>query len=395
MLGPLAGGRRASGGHQVIGRRVSIWALVFVAGLATTGRANTAEPELDLRWRGVALSDLPSAETALLARAIAETNPAELTAVTSVAWLERGTRLESVAGWSSASQLMVHHLIQVVGRHPRFASEEDPGTRKEPALGVVVLEARLPRDRSDWPELRVLREAPIASLDLEIAVSLTDRLTVVSDERFGFVRVYPSGVGAIDTVRRPGYVSSLTPATELGRVSRDARQATLSASSWNRGKPYLPFEIPFIAGRAREPSSATRRWYMQTRVAFHIWQGRHFSRGFNSHGCVTLRDDDLDELARFVFANAEPLPLVVRAPDFAQHRHPFPHETGHHWALENLGTARRPVITRGNFYAIDKRDGPPPPLAEMVGIFMDGERRKDPLGPVAAYPDAPPPSLAP
>lgn len=363
-----------------------------MACIASSGVAAASPTGLDLRWRGVALDDLPGDEMALLADAIPHVNPARLSTTISVSWLE-STKTSVAAHDITSSEIAAtpRHLIQIVGRDARFATELDPGTQVRPPLGVVVVEAILPRARSAAPELRVVREAPLATLDLEIEVSLVDRLTFVGDERFGFARTYPSGVGALDEIRRPGYLTSLTPATELGRISRQSSHRSLSSPAWSRGKPYLPFEIPWVAERA----DGTRRWYVKTRVAFHIWQGRAFSRGFNSYGCVTLRDTDLDELADLVFSRADPLPLRVSAPALSEHRHPLRHEGGHHWVLENLGTDENPRIIRGTLYAIKKLEAPPPQVDAMIGVFMDAERRRPTLGPVAVYPDRIPRSLMP
>ncbi len=344
----------------------------------------------DLRWRGVAMEDLPGAEVALVNEAVRLANPGSLDEVESVAWLERSVVNERDNDATAGGISTPRYLLQIVGRAARFGGDEDQGPRKKAPLGVVVVEARLAADASDLPVMTIVREAPLATLDLEIKASLIDRLTLVMDERFGFIRVYPVGVGALDAVRRPGELSSLTPATELGRISRDAGFLSLSAPAWNRGLPYLPFEIPMTSTRTIQP----RRWYVETRVAFHAFQGRTFSRGFNSHGCVTLRDADLIELADLVFARAAPLPLAIQPEPFAQHRHPLPHETEHYWELENLGSAKRPVITRGNLYAIKKVNGTPP-LREMVAIYMDWEKRRPRLGPVLAQHVPIPTSLVP
>lgn len=335
--------------------------------------ARAGEPELDLRWRGVALGDLPGSEALTLEGAVRLTNPAGLDAIESVAWLERAVvPIDDGPARATAGSLAPRHLLQVVGRAARFATPDEPGTRERPPLGVVVLEARLAADASDMPTFKVVRESPMAALDVTIDASLSDRLVVVADELFGFIRVYPAGVGAIDRVRAPGRVASLTPTTELGRLSRDSSRLSLRVPSWARGKPYLPFEIPWVGKE--------KRWYVETRVAFHIWQERTFSRGFNSYGCITLRDQDLDELASVVFAHARPLPLRVQAAAYAQHRHPFPYEDDHYWQLDNLGTAARPVITRGAYYAIEKVDEAPPEVADMVDIFMVAERHRPTLG---------------
>ena len=72
--------------------------------------------------------------------------------------------------------------------------------------------------------------------------------------------------------------------------------------------------------------------------------------------------------------------LYQQAAAYAQHRHPFPYEDDHYWQLDNLGTAARPVITRGAYYAIEKVDEAPPEVADMVDIFMVAERHRPTLG---------------
>ena len=79
----------------------------------------------------------------------------------------------------------------------------------------------------------------------------------------------------------------------------------------------------------------------------------------------------------------------MRSAAFAEHLHPFPHENGHYWLLENLGSAESPIITRGNFYAIKKVMEAPPSVTGLVDVYMSGERRREPLGPVALVPSAP------
>jgi len=335
--------------------------------------------------RGVSLGDLPGVEAATLAADAEKRNPAGVQSVVSIAALERVDVADGVT-WT----------IQVIGRDMRFARADERGRKKpgaEGALGVVKLAGHLALDRSAAPTWEVLGESPLADLDLRVRVSLSDRAVLVEAPGFGLERVYPAGVGALDEVRRPGYMTSLTPTTELGRVSR-ATSRMRGPANWMRGQPYLPFEIPWVSTRQAENGEA-KRYYVETRIAFHIWQGQAFSRGYNSHGCVTLREEDLAELAAFVFSREAPVALTVRARALPGHRHPFAHEATHYWTLRNLGTPERPRIFRGMFYAIEKVMASPPDTRELADLFMVAERRVPALGPVAVVVPEVPPSLVP
>lgn len=347
--------------------------------------ASDAVPPFEGIHRGVSLDDLPGREAPALAADLRSRNPASIATLVSAAALDRRETADAIT-WE----------VQVIGRDRRFASPSARGrrgARELDALGVVKLTATIDKDSSAIPFWEVTGEAALAELDLHVRVSLSDRAVLVEAPGFGLERVYPAGVGALDGVRRPGYLTSLTPTTELGRVSHESSRMR-GPADWMRGQPYLPFEIPWVSTQ-RGPDGDAKRYYVETRIAFHIWQGQTFSRGYNSHGCVTLREADLAELAAFVFSREAPIALTVRARPLPGHRHPFAHEATHYWALQNLGTVKRPRIFRGMFYAIEKVLGAPPDTRELSDLFMVAERRVPALGPVAVVVPEVPPSLIP
>lgn len=323
---------------------------------------------LEPGWRGVALQDLPldvGFDGAALTAAIASANPMRL------------TRFLSLSLVSADGPTLT---LLAVGRAPRFADASTASDRKilgADALGVVTLRVTPPLDRSalaDELAVEVLSEHALADLAPRLEVSLRDRTLVLDLPGLHLRRVYPVGVGALDAVRNAPAITSLTPITDRARVSRKGSLLSLRGSSWARDLPYIPFEVPWVS-TSPAPMTRERLYYSETRVAFHAWPGRNFMRGFNSHGCVTLRDGDLLELAAFVFGAARPLPLsvVVDAPDA---RHPLPHEDGLFWRLVNTGTEARPAFQlRGNLYYLERLREQIPDLTSFTGRYMDGERQ--------------------
>jgi hypothetical protein len=339
---------------------------------------------IDNAWRGVSLADLPldsGLDGPGLEAMLRETNPADLTETLSVSFVSvTGPRL----------------LVLFIGRAPRFtdartASPNRHGKKPRAGLGIVVLSWVPALGRSDLPSLADFahhEEHALADLAPRLRVSLADRATVLDFPGLGLRRVFPSGVGALDGVRAFPDLASLTPITERARVSTKGAFERLAGPSWARNLPYIPFQVPWVS-TTKAPIISERLFYAVTPLAFHAWPGKTFIRAFNSHGCVTLRDPDLIELAAFVFGASAPLPLVIRESAFDDARHPFPHEDQLHWRLVNTGSPERPAFQlRGNLYYLERLRQPIPDVSALVGRFMDSENRAYKAGRLSRAPDA-------
>ena len=262
-------------------------------------------------------------------------------------------------------------VVDIVGRAARFTDADR--TQRGRGLGVVRVAVPLADGAAlcDFGTPRILFERALSDLHLRIAVSLGGELAILEDPSLGFRRVFPVGVGAIDRIRAKGRVASLTPSTEWGRV--DKKDAYRALGSWFRGKPYIPLAVPFVWHGA---DGALHRAFGVTRVAFHAWQGRQLVRGFISHGCMTLRDADLDELSAFVQGTAGPLPTAIRAAERADAWHPYPHANDRFYRLKNFGSDEAPSYrVAGNLYVIERVVGAPLGDEELVDIYMDPEAR--------------------
>ena len=336
---------------------------------------------IDHAWRGVSLADLPADvgfDAQSLDAAIRALDPAGF----------RSTHSISVVG-SEHRRL----LLMVVGRAERFDDDTTRAHRKvlgEGGLGVAIFDYAVPADHTPMPTVSdfvLLEEHPLAELSPRLLVSLVDRTLVLELEGLHLRRVMPVGVGALDPVRSHPAISSLTPITERARVSKAGAHLALNGSSWARGLPYIPLEVPWVS-TAPAPLAQERLYYAETRLAFHAWPGQRFMRGFNSHGCITLRDSDLLELTAFVFGSDAPLPLTIREAPL-EARHPLPHEDKQYWRLVNTGTEDRPAFSlRGTLYFLERLREPVPDLSGFVGRFMDSERQAYRRGRLAQSPDA-------
>jgi hypothetical protein len=317
---------------------------------------------LDAQWRGTSLADLPpdiGLDGISLEATLRRDNPASLDEILSVSFVtQRGREL----------------MVMCVGRAARFA-DFHPRRRALGGLGVVGV-AFTPSLGSDAPvTYRITESHALADLSPRLSVSLVDRLVVLELPGLGLRRTFPAGVGALDAIQARPDLTSLTPLTQRARVGREASYEHLSAPAWVRGMPYLTIQIPWVS-ITPGPVSVERRWYAKTRLAFHVWPGKTFTRGFNSRGCITLRDPDLVELSAFVFGARGALPLQVHDIAYDDVAHPFPLATDHYWRLVDVGRPGAPAFTtRGGLYHIEKVLSPPPSAELLVGRYFDSERR--------------------
>jgi hypothetical protein len=308
----------------------------------------------DPALRGVALEDLGDATASAIAVWLRLPDVLPANAVLS-------TSLVAVAGktW----------IVDAVVRAPHFT---DSDTRRHPRGRVGAMRVRIDtgdddaRCALDGPE--PIWERSLIDLDLRYHVTIGDWTAVIEDATLGFRRVYPIGGGGIDRgVRVAGVLTSMTPTTEDGRLEKTWAWRELRSPWYFRGRPYLPVSI----ARGIDPA---HKYYVESMVAFHIWQDKGFERGYFSHGCMRMRDADLDELAAFVFGAARPIPTTLRIGPMPDARHPYPLERTRYWQLKNFGTAARPrphVV--GILYEMERGTLPLPELWELVPMSFDDE----------------------
>lgn len=269
---------------------------------------------------------------------------------------------------------VARHAKHAGVRHRQRPGHEKPGVSPHvPATDVVRVAMALPDPMSrcpfpEAPEVEVEETFSMAELDPFLRVSTSDQVVLLEDPARDFRRIWPAGVGAIDTIRAPGHTTSLTPVTDGSRIHPASAFKTLGAPSWFANEPFIPLEAPMAVGQ--------RVGYYTTRLAFHIYQTYRFIRGYVSRGCVTLRTGDLRELRDALFVRETAIPLLIQAEALPGVFHPHPHEDGLHFRLKPFGDPERPTFrVSGNLYVTEKVTGPPPAPEALIGVYLDSETK--------------------
>lgn len=141
-------------------------------------------------------------------------------------------------------------------------------------------------------EVSVLEDIPVKNTHFDISVGLVDRMLVLEDVYNDITMVYPIGVGGVDPgVMSPG-TRILTPEFHGAKLEKRRVIAKRTMPAYYRGEPFMPI----TTGHGTE-----------TPIGFHItiiyddadWKKlgpNYLVRGFDSHGCMRLRQKDLHEL---------------------------------------------------------------------------------------------------
>ncbi len=143
--------------------------------------------------------------------------------------------------------------------------------------------------------------APLNQLKFNAEVGLVDRKLIITELTKNFQLVFPIGVGSFDEgVLNEGKVSLITPRFKQGFLDKEAVISKREKPRYFKGKPF----IRLLNG----PSSSEDR----TPIGFHIEINDSFVRGFDSHGCMRLREMDLLAFHDLImFGGAKQIPITV------------------------------------------------------------------------------------
>lgn len=294
---------------------------------------------LDPMLRGIALADLSIATPDHPAARGAD----EARMVSDYLRMKGVLPLNAILSTSIVELYANRMVVDVVGRAPRF---DDTDTQRNPAgrVGVMRVDVPIAADQGlcDVGEPVMVWERSLTELDLHYRVSITEWAAVLEDPSIGFRRVWPLGGGGIDRgVRYVGIVSSMTPTTDDGLLEKEYAWRELGSPWYFRNKPYLPISV---AREFKRKDGSIWKTYLESKVAFHIWQDKGFERGFFSHGCMRMRTEDLAELAAYVFGERAPIPVKLKLDPLGDARHPYPFDRVKYWQLKNYGTVDKPEI---------------------------------------------------
>lgn len=185
-----------------------------------------------------------------------------------------------------------------------------------------------------------LRESiDLNDTDFNIKVGLVERKVIFQDKSNNIQFVIPVGVGSFDEgVMNEGKVSLLTPRFKVGYIDRNQ---VIS----KRSKPRYFADKPFIR-LSKEQDGAEA-----TPIGFHTEINSSFVRGFDSHGCMRLRDQDLYMLHDLIMEGTKRFtPITVSYQLEEKMDHPAAKRDKLYKTVQNNGTAESP------FFPLDRDD---------------------------------------
>lgn len=210
------------------------------------------------------------------------------------------------------------------------------------------------------PELFIRSEAvyPLKDMMFHASVGLVDRKLIIEDVVKNIKLVFPIGVGSFDEgTMNENKVSLLTPRFKNGFI--DQREVISK-----RTKPRYFKGLPFIR-ISKGPDNNTDI----TPIGFHIEINDSFVRGFDSHGCMRLREMDLMTLHDLiVFGTQQLIPLTVqyRLNDLADS--PIGKRNKTYKTILNKGTGESPffILDRDNLVQLTYKENMMSPIDKLI-----------------------------
>jgi len=191
------------------------------------------------------------------------------------------------------------------------------------------------------------------------SVGLVDRKLIIEDDMKDIKLVFPIGVGSFDEgAINEGKISLLTPRFQNGVIDQDE---VIS----KRKKPRYFQDKPFI--RISNGNEVTP-------IGFHIEINESFVRGFDSHGCMRLREMDLMAFHDLiVFGPQAQMPLVVKYHLSDLSDSPIGKRNKRYKTVVNVGTAASPffILDRDNLIQLTYKNDTVPPLEKLLDDAKD------------------------
>ena len=354
-------------------RRTVFLALLIVGGAAHQLFAEDPRAVLAIPlFRGVSLSDLADATENEVSPSLDHLAPLVQEYVLAQHDLQLHKILSvSLFNFNRTGGSMV---VDILGRDKSFATVDRDGLGGTGFIRAEVLFHIVDGNPSDVhiDGHKILLQRDYAEMSPHITVSLGDRLAVLEDDATGFRRSFPLGVGAIDEVHFKGVTTLQTPTTELSVLSKNTLVRKLGKPKYFRNKPFIPLTVPLAAPQENKPVR-----YRSSAIAFHIWQSPKFQRGFLSHGCMRMRDRDLDELLTFVEGVKDTVPVKIRIEKVAGAGHPFPYLGDVYHQVHNFGTKDHPIARKikddeGAYLTkLETTKHAPPAIETLTGMTLD------------------------
>jgi hypothetical protein len=156
-------------------------------------------------------------------------------------------------------------------------------------------------------DVSIQKDLPLSQAKFMVNVGLIQRMVILNDIQDNIEIIYPLGVGGVDPDILDRGTSLLTPLFTDAVLKRKTVIKALGTPTYYRNLPYMPI---------------TNKKGVLMPIAFHIsilsdddWTnrgGNYLVRGFESHGCMRLREKDLKEFFNIVEQGAlDEIPVNV------------------------------------------------------------------------------------
>jgi hypothetical protein len=204
---------------------------------------------------------------------------------------------------------------------------------------------------------------PLKDMKFEVKVGLVDRKLIIQDKMKDIKLVFPIGVGSFDEgVMNEGQISLVTPRFQIGFIDQRAVISKRSKPRYFAGKPF----IRILKGTDLTTDS--------TSIGFHIEINTSFVRGFDSHGCMRLREQDLMAFHDLIMYGDElqtPITIKYRTEDPADH--PAPKRNKTYKTILNKGNTKSPffIYDRDNLIQMVYKENTQAPIDLLVDQKTD------------------------
>jgi hypothetical protein len=221
--------------------------------------------------------------------------------------------------------------------------------------GRVTLNKVTVQASNNGQTVQVVAMTPVSSTNFVAEVGLVDRKAVFTDTSNNLRITVPIGVGSFDEgVLNPGKVSLLTPRFKKAALTAGATITKRDKPNYFGGKPFIR-----IVDGANEEFTA---------IGFHTEINENFYRGFDSHGCMRMRDIDLFMIHDLVKLSQSRIDLTMSYKTETLADHPSPKADRRYKAVLNVGTKENPqmIIDRDYLVQTTSIRGKPP-----VDLLLD------------------------
>lgn len=211
---------------------------------------------------------------------------------------------------------------------------------------------------TDTQSILQITQIPTEQIQITSELDLIERKYILRDSRFGLTIVLPVGVGAFDEgVLNFGEISLLTPRFKSGSLKDSATITRREKPRYFANKPF----VRIVDGVSNEG----------TAIGFHTEVNDSFVRGFDSRGCMRMRDTDLYFLHDIVKYSLKNIPITVAYRTNTSEDHPYPKRNSGFKTVFNAGTQTEPkmVLDRDNLVKTAYKNEKPP-----VDLLVDSDQ---------------------